>query len=702
MQPPAISKQRFMAALLLLALFGGTASATTFPNQGELWSMDQVGDFGAQVAAAPNIVAVFDPAAASLDPPTVFVFQKLNGTWTETARLIESDASDYTSGSYKASMAMSDTGSTIAIGIDSGTDASGSPVAGAIYVFQEPTSGWHDMTETARLSLTSSTGCQLGDNIAADDSYVVASYLSDCPVPSGMSAIYGVATFQRPSSGWGNTSTPQATIPDYVGNYDSDTAGLALTNDWVAACTGTDTASQDAVTLAPAQTGGNPANPIVIAPPAGLEPASWCNILAASGNSLALAPTWFGVGSPPNGVLEYDAPTSGWQTTNIPTAILTLSNGGSPGSLLAMSPNLIAASGPYNGIYVFEKPSGGWVNANETLDLTPPTPSQDLNVMNALAATDSFIAVSEDQQTCPPPIANGSGCQLVYVYDSSPVAAPADAVVHLALSGKAAITGQLFMLTATVTNQSSAAAADNAQVTLPLPPQLSLVQIQSSQGSCQLQSGVATCALGTLAETAVANVTLTAAAPLIGQTLTQTAMVTTSSPVRSLRDNQTALSYLVDAPPVASDIQFDVTAGEGGTVPLVATDTDGNPLTYRIVTEPKHGTIEVGGVPYTGGYAGGFVYVADNKSYIGPDSFTYVANDGYTDSNVATASVTIQAPPPTNPSPKINPLVTAATGSLNPIVLLVLCAVLVLGMSRRQHRAGCLKRLKDAGYQRKE
>lgn len=702
MQPLTILKRRPAAALLLLVLFAGAASATTFPNQGELWSMDQVGAFGTQLAVASNLVAVLDPAGVNTGP-SVFVFQKLDGTWTEVARLSESDAADYALGTYKVSMAMSDTGNTIVLGIDPGTTLTGSPAPGAVYVYQQPSFGWHDMTETARLSLNSSVGCLLGDNVAADDNYVAASYLSGCPAPNGTAAVYGVATFQRPSSGWVNTSVTQATILDYVGNYIGDTVGLALSNDWVAACTGTDIASQDAVTLAPAQTGGDLANPIRIAPITGPDPVSWCNVLALSGDSLALIPTWFSVGNPPDGVLEYDAPVSGWQTTNTPTAILTPSNGNGPGTLLAMSPNLIAVS-VLNDIDVFEKPPGGWVNANETLDLTPPTPSQTLNVMNALAATDSFIAVDESQQTCPSPIANGSGCILVYVYDSNPVAPAADDVIHLALNGNAAITGQTFSLTATVTNQSTAAAADNTQVTLPLPPELSQVQVQSSQGSCQLQSGVATCELGTLAETAIATITLTASAPLIGQTLSQTAMVTTSSPVRSLRDNQAALSYLVDAPPVASNIRFDVTAGEGINIPFAATDADGNSLTYRIITPPDHGTITFGGAPYTGGYSGGLDYDTDNKTYVGSDSFTYVANDGYADSNVATASVTIQAPPPppTNPPPKKNPLITAATGSLNPIVLLLLCALLVLDMARRQNWQRYLKRLKDAGYQRKE
>lgn len=676
-----------VATLVLTGAVGTVRAATTFPNQAVLWSIDQAGNFGGQVAAAPNIVAVFDS-------PSVFVYQKLNGSWTETARLTESDAAGYTSGLHASSMAMSDTGNTIVVGIDPGTILNGSPAPGAVYVFQQPASGWHDMTETARLTLNLSAGCELGDNVATDDTYVAASYLSICPVPSNQYADYGVAVFQKPSTGWVTTSNLQATVPNYTGNMNSDASGLSLSNGLVAACTGPQggPSSDDSIVLAPAQTGGDPSNPTVITPPQGLNPTSWCTPMALSGSFFAISSLGFGNSSIPQGLFVYAEPASGWQTTNIPAAILNSSNSDTLGNLLAMSSNVIAASSlDLNTIYIFEKPASGWTSAGETLDIDPPTPSQTLNVMTALATTDSFVAVGEDQQTCPPPIANGSGCPVVYVYDSSPVAATADAVVKLVLNGKAAITNQPFSLTATITNQSAAVAADNVQVTFPLISALAQIGLTPSQGNCLVQSNQATCNLGMLAASASASINLSAVAPSIGQTLTQTATVSTTSPVRSLRDSQGSVTYLVDAPPVASNISFNLTAGEAVNVPLQASDAGGNPLTYRIVTEPQHGTIMVGGVPYAGGYSSGFTYGTSNKTYVGPDSFTYVANDGYSDSNVATAGVTIQAPPPPpkqpgNPTGN-NPLVKAAAGSLNPFMLLLLCVTYTLAKMRQRYRS---------------
>ena len=67
-------------------------------------------------------------------------------------------------------------------------------------------------------------------------------------------------------------------------------------------------------------------------------------------------------------------------------------------------------------------------------------------------------------------------------------------------------------------------------------------------------------------------------------------------------------------------------------------DADGNPLTASKVSAPAHGTLALaanGGFSYTPG-----------AGFTGPDSFTYRANDGTADSNVATVSITVRATVP--------------------------------------------------------
>lgn len=67
---------------------------------------------------------------------------------------------------------------------------------------------------------------------------------------------------------------------------------------------------------------------------------------------------------------------------------------------------------------------------------------------------------------------------------------------------------------------------------------------------------------------------------------------------------------------------------------LVATDADNNPLTYEVVASPTHGTLSGTGANLT---------YTPNADYNGSDSFTFKANDGTVDSNVAKVSITVKS-----------------------------------------------------------
>src|SRR6266542_4018533 len=62
-------------------------------------------------------------------------------------------------------------------------------------------------------------------------------------------------------------------------------------------------------------------------------------------------------------------------------------------------------------------------------------------------------------------------------------------------------------------------------------------------------------------------------------------------------------------------------------------DADGNTLTAVLVTGPSHGTLTLNP-------DGSFIYTP-NTNYNGTDSFTYKANDGTTNSAVATVTLTV-------------------------------------------------------------
>lgn len=91
-------------------------------------------------------------------------------------------------------------------------------------------------------------------------------------------------------------------------------------------------------------------------------------------------------------------------------------------------------------------------------------------------------------------------------------------------------------------------------------------------------------------------------------------------------------------PPVAVSGTLSAIAGVAKTGQLAATDAESNPLTFRKTGDPAKGTVVIQA-------SGSFVYTA-SVGQTGPDSFRFRANDGQSDSNEGTISVTISAPPP--------------------------------------------------------
>ena len=70
-------------------------------------------------------------------------------------------------------------------------------------------------------------------------------------------------------------------------------------------------------------------------------------------------------------------------------------------------------------------------------------------------------------------------------------------------------------------------------------------------------------------------------------------------------------------------------------------DDDGDKLIYKIVTLPKHGIITNHEYePFNG--ANSYVYTRIG-GYSGMDSLTYLANDGYDDSNIAKVKIDVKA-----------------------------------------------------------
>jgi len=72
-------------------------------------------------------------------------------------------------------------------------------------------------------------------------------------------------------------------------------------------------------------------------------------------------------------------------------------------------------------------------------------------------------------------------------------------------------------------------------------------------------------------------------------------------------------------------------------ITLTASDVDGDPLTYSVTFDPSNGQLT--------GTAPNLTYTP-NPSFVGNDSFDFVANDGLVDSDTATVSITVNELPP--------------------------------------------------------
>ena len=111
----------------------------------------------------------------------------------------------------------------------------------------------------------------------------------------------------------------------------------------------------------------------------------------------------------------------------------------------------------------------------------------------------------------------------------------------------------------------------------------------------------------------------------------------------------------VSGPPVAADDAYSTAEDTALTMAapgVLGNDSDpnGDPLTAVLVIEPTSGTLALAG-------NGGFTYTPD-ANFNGADSFTYKANDGTADSNVATVSITVT---PVNDAPVVqNGVLTVA------------------------------------------
>jgi hypothetical protein len=230
--------------------------------------------------------------------------------WKQLAELTASDAA----GNDELGYSVAVSGNTIAVGAPYETIGT-NEFQGAIYVFTKPASGWSNMTQTAKLTVSDEAlSGELGYSVAFSGNTIVAG-------APGANAAY---VFVEPAGGWVDTQTPIAKLSQPgIGN------GYAFS-------------------------------------------------VAIAGNTLVVgAQDAESQGIAQGVVCVYLKPASGWATTTSYNALLTASDGAytNLGYSVSISGNIIVAGDPGSNTsqgasYVFVKPPAGWTSMTQTAKLT--------------------------------------------------------------------------------------------------------------------------------------------------------------------------------------------------------------------------------------------------------------------------------------------------------------------------------------------
>jgi FG-GAP repeat len=149
------------------------------------------------IAVAGNTIAVGYPNALASRMGAVAVFVRPTGGWQDMEQKAILSASDGASGD-QLGWSVSVSGNTVVAGAPY-AEVNSIPEAGAVYAFVEPSGGWTDMTQTAKLTPTYDIGGELGSTTSISDNTVVA---------TGDANAY---LFVMPPGGW-TDMTPTAAL----------------------------------------------------------------------------------------------------------------------------------------------------------------------------------------------------------------------------------------------------------------------------------------------------------------------------------------------------------------------------------------------------------------------------------------------------------------------------------------------------------
>jgi hypothetical protein len=333
--------------------------------------------WGYSVAASGNTVVVGSPNAvvgSNANQGAVYVFVKPPSGWTNMTQTAVLTASDGAAGDALGS-SVSIFGANIVAGAPQA--AIGKNLAqGAAYVFVQPTGGWVNGTQNAKL--TASDG---GEFSALGMSAAIAGNTIAVGAPSEAGTVY---VYVEPTGGWTGTLSQTAELTGSGASVAGLGNSVAIAANTIAAGASRSTVNanfeQGAVYVFVEPTGGwvNETQNAVLTASDGETFDQLGYSVALRGGTIVAGVPNATIGSNPNQGAAYVfvEPSGGW-TNMTQTAKLTASDGGvgdSFGSSVAVQGNAIVAGAPgatvnsnisQGAVYVFFKPTGGWQTTSQ-------------------------------------------------------------------------------------------------------------------------------------------------------------------------------------------------------------------------------------------------------------------------------------------------------------------------------------------------
>lgn len=284
-----------------------------------------------------------------------------NGTWLRVARLTASDRSS--GDDFGVAVALS--GNTIVVGAP---DRRG---AGGVYVFEKPTTGWADGTQTAKLTAPRPDWQdQFGHAVAVSGQTVAAGD------PFHSDRYGGVFVREKPAGGWANATMLRISAPPTDERLTLGASVAVSGNTVVAGAIGAGVGRGRVFVYEKPAGGwvgapfGTPSTQLFLPNGATNDFFGWA--VAVSGSTLVASAVGYARNQGAGFVFEKTA--GGWVGP-----VARLMDQGSAADRFGVSLGLygdrvVAGAFLHNGnrgaAYVFEKPGGGWANATESAKLT--------------------------------------------------------------------------------------------------------------------------------------------------------------------------------------------------------------------------------------------------------------------------------------------------------------------------------------------